>query len=507
MTSLAPDDGPRPHILLVMADQWPAAALGCYGSRVPSASPNLDALAARGVVFDRHYTPIPLCGPSRAAMFTGRSPLASGVVANDIEARPDTPFVSQALSESGYRTWGVGKFHVTSLHNRPPTDLSRLGFDDVLVTEDPKHGSWLEWVRQEHPDYYEAALAVSWPMPYLQSRGPGGTDLRPAWEQARRRYLEPLQAPPYRRIAHPSPLPAELHQTTWVTDRALDQLGEVARRGEPAFTFVSYVDPHDPYDPPQPWWSALDPGDVPPAIPQEWTREWCPWQYAAFQDTRFELSTFEPETWAMLRAAYFGSARFVDDQIGRLLRGLHRLGLQDRTLVIATSDHGDMVGDHGLLMKGPWHYDATIRCPMILAGPGVAVGRRFKGLTSHLDVAPTLLRAAQIDHGATEGRALPIDPASLAVDTGHERLAIETNTSYVAPADPVRTVVTRDGGRLTVFPGQRYGELFELSQDPTEQHNRYRDPGALSRRLELTEELVAAMAEPALLGRRLGSTR
>lgn len=491
-----------PHLLLVMADQWPASALGCYGAAVPDASPEVDALAARGVLFERHYTPIPLCGPSRAALFTGRSPLASGVVANDVEPRPDTPFLSQHLRAAGYSTWGVGKFHVTSLRNPPPSELTHLGFEQVLVSEDPKHGPWLDWVRDEHPEHYEQALAVSWPMPYLDTAGPGGGSLRPAWEAAYRRHLEPLHRQPHRRIVHPSPLPAELHQTTWITDRALERLDAVAREERPAFTFVSYVDPHDPYDPPEPWWSAKDPAAVPPAVPQEWTRDWCPWQYARFQDSCFDLAGFGPDTWALLRAAYYASARFVDDQIGRLLRGLDQRGLAERTVVLLTSDHGDLAGDHGLLMKGPWHYDATIRCPLIVAGPGIPGGRRFGGLTSHLDLAPTLTHLAGLDRGPWEGRALPLTAARLDADPGHERLAVETNTSYVAAADPVRTVLTRDGGRLTVFPGQDYGELFELAQDPLEQDNRYREPSTLPRRLELTEELAHALAEPALLGRR-----
>lgn len=502
MTTQHPPDQAPPHVMLVMADQWPASALGCYGSQVPEVSPHIDALADRGVLFERHYTPIPLCGPSRAALFTGRSPLASGLVGNDVEARLDTPFLSQHLWNAGYATWGVGKFHVTSLLNPPPVDLSHLGFEQVLVTEDTKHGCWLDWVQREHLEHYEAALAVSWPTPYLDSRGPGGSSLRPAWEEARRRHLEPLQAPPHRRIVHPSPLPAELHQSTWITDRALERLDTVAASGGPSFTFVSYVDPHDPYDPPEPWWSASDPSRIPPAVPQEWSRDWSPWQYPQFQDTRFELDTFDADTWALLRSAYFASCRFVDEQVGRLLRGLHDRGLEDRTVVVLTSDHGELAGDHGLLMKGPWHYDATIRCPLVVAGPGVARGGRFTGLTSHLDIAPTLLGLAGVEAGPWEGRALPLTETAVCSDPGHDRLAVETNTSYLAPADPVRTVVTRDGGRLTVFPGQDYGELFELDQDPQEQRNRYRDPGATQRRLELTEQLVEAMAEPALLGRR-----
>lgn len=492
----------RPNILLVMADQWAAASLGVYGCDVPGVSPHLDALAARGVTYERHYTPIPLCGPSRNALFSGMSPQSSGVVGNDVEPRPGTPFVPSLLRAAGYRTAGAGKFHFTPHSNYPPADLSHLGFDEVEVTEDTKHGPWLDWVAAGHPEYYERALATAWPMPYLRSLPPDGRDATDEWDRARRTHLDPLRAPPYRRIFHPSPLPAELHQTSWITDRAIAHLDEMARADDPFFQFVSYVDPHDPYDPPEEWASRYDWRDMPPPVPQEWSRGDGPWQYAAFQDSKFELDSFDDEAWARLRAAFYASCAFVDDQVGRLLRHLRETGLEHDTLVLFTTDHGDVIGDHGLLMKGPWHYDRTIRCPMLVAGPEVAAGRRFAGLTGHLDVMPTLMAAAGVGAPAGEGRPLPLTGPELAAEKGHARLVVETNTSYVAPADPVRTLLTDDGWRLTVFPGQRYGELFDLRSDPDEQLNRWRDPDCLQRRLSMTEQLVAAMAEPAVLGRR-----
>lgn len=495
----------RPNILLVMADQWAAASLGAYGCDVPGVSPHLDALAARGVTFERHYTPIPLCGPSRSALFSGMSPQTSGVVGNDVEPRPGTPFLPRLLRDGGYRTAGVGKFHFTPHSNYPPTDLSHLGFDRVEVTEDTKHGAWLDWVASAHPEHYERAFATAWPMPYLRSLPPDGRDGSEDWERARRTHLDPLRVPPYRRIFHPSPLPAEVHQTAWITDRAIAQLDEAADVGEPFFHYVSYVDPHDPYDPPAEWASRYDWQTMPPPVPQEWSRADGPWQYAAFQDSKFEIASFDAEAWARLRAAFYASCSFVDDQVGRLLGRLRETGQERETLVLFTTDHGDMVGDHGLLMKGPWHYDRTIRCPMVVAGPGAASGRRFPGLTSHLDVMPSLLKAARVQPPACEGRPLPLSEAELTTDPGHARLVVETNTSYVAPADPVRTLLTDDGWRLTIFPGQAYGELFDLRADPDEQHNRWRDTDCLHHRLSMTEQLVAAMAEPAVLGRR-GST-
>lgn len=498
-TSISTD--PRPNFVVVLADQWAAASLGAFGCEVPEVSPNLDALAASGIAYRRHYTPIPICGPSRNALLNGRSPMMSGMVANDVEPRPDSPFFTRDLRDAGYRTVGVGKFHFTPHTNYPPAELDHLGFDHVEVTEDTRHGAWLDWIAAEHPDYYEQALATAWPMPYLDSVPPNGRDLTQTWRTAYEKHVAPLIREPYRRIFRPSPLPADLQQTTWIADRAIANLDEIARTDDPFLLYVSFVDPHDPYDPPKEWADRFDWREMPAPIPQEWTRETGPWEYAAFQDTKFELPTFDHETWQRLRAAYFASCAFVDHHIGRLLVALRERGLDENTVVVFTTDHGDVIGDHGLLMKGPWHYDKTVRCPMIVAGRNIPEGAVFDGLTSHLDIRPFVLEHALIDPGATEGRALPTAADELRAGIGHARIAIETNTSYVAPADQVRTVITHDGWRLTVFCDQEYGELFDLNSDPDEQVNLYHDPAHRDTRLRLTEELVAAMAGPAVVGR------
>lgn len=484
----------QPDILLILADQWGAASVGAYGCDVDGVTPHLDALAARGVRYDRHYTPTPICGPSRNAMLTGRSPSVTGVVANDIEPRADIPFFTQELREAGYGTAGVGKFHFTPHTNYPPSDLDHLGFDDVQVTEDTRHGPWLDWVAAEHPQHYEAAFATAWPTPYLASLPPDGRDARPEWAAARARHVEPLTRPPYRRIAHPSPLPEEVHQSTWIADRAIADIRACeAAPTTPAFHYVSFVDPHDPYDPPQSWAERFDWRAMPAPVPQEWARAGAAWEYGAFQDSKFELDTFDEETWARLRAAFYASAAFVDDQIGRILQAVEESGRE--TLVLFTTDHGDLIGDHGLLMKGPWHYDKAIRCPMVVAGAGTAEGAAVGTLTSHLDLRPTILDAAGVDAGMGEGRALPRRPDELLEPAPRERLLVETNTSYVAPQrDQVRTLITADGWRLTIFCDQAYGELFDLLNDPQEQHNVFDDPGHLGRRLAMTEALVAESA-------------
>ena len=365
----------KPNILMIMADQWAAKNLGCYGCKVPGVSPHLDALAARGRRFERFYANVPVCGPSRACIFTGRSPAATGVYHNNIEIAPATPLFTPLLRAQNYHTWGVGKFHFSPMQQFPPASFDELGWDEVEVSEDPKHGPYLDWMWKQHPEHYETALAMSWPMPYLDNYPPDGHDLRPRWRAAYERHLAPQKRAPNRPIFHPSPLPRELHQSRWIADRAIERLANCDGQ-TPFFGFVSFVDPHDPYDPPAPYDEMFAPNAVPPPVPREWTDDWGARDYLKFRETMFEIADFSAEDWARLRALYFGSCRFVDDEIGRVLAALAARGLDANTTVIFLTDHGDLVGDHGLLMKGPWHYDGCVRCPLIVAEPNIAPRNR-----------------------------------------------------------------------------------------------------------------------------------
>ena len=473
------------NILLIMADQWAAKNLGCYGCALPGVSPHLDALARRGRRFDRFYANVPVCGPSRACIFTGRSPAATGVYHNNIEITPATPLFTQHLRAQGYRTWGIGKFHFSPMQEFPPASFEGLGWDEVQITEDPKHGPYLDWVRQDHPEYYEVALAMSWPMPYLDAYPPDSADLRAPWRAAYDQYLAPQKRPPFRPIFYPSPLPRELHQSRWIADRAIEQL-ENHDGQTPFFGFVSFVDPHDPYDPPAPYAQMFAPDQVPPSVPREWTDAWSARDYRKFRDGMFEISDFSDEDWAQLRAFYFGSCRMVDDEIGRVLAALQARGLDENTTVIFLTDHGDLIGDHGLLMKGPWHYDACVRCPLIISGPTIAPGADAQ-LRCTLDIAPTIYEICGLQTPDLEGRS--VTQAS----TWNE-IALETNASYVNARGGCRTLISADNWRLTLFGDEDYGELFDLTGDPDEQNNRFTDPLCAARRGQMAERLVAAMA-------------
>ncbi|HBE04223.1 MAG TPA: hypothetical protein DC049_17365, partial [Spirochaetia bacterium] len=157
-----------------------------------------------------------MCGPNRASILTGRSASFHGVVVNNLEVSGDLPTWPELLQKAGYRTGGFGKFHHTAMQLPLPAEFSHFGYDESVPTEDPKDGAYLEWIKNEHPEWYETALAMIWPRPYHSEEFK---------KQARAAYDKILKT---RRDAsewqtmYPSPLPKELHQTAYITDLSID---------------------------------------------------------------------------------------------------------------------------------------------------------------------------------------------------------------------------------------------------------------------------------------------
>lgn len=484
-----PEPTKRPNIVFIMADQWAACQVGCYGSGVDS-TPTLDALARRGTMYTRNYASIPVCGPNRATILTGRSMEIHGVVTNNLHVRPRTPTYAQALLRAGYRTGGFGKFHHGPMQQELPADYSHLGFQETVISEDPKLGPWLDWVRDEHPEHYERAKAVTWPMPQTKEWGPEKKDFQAELVAARRKILGPLIEESGMPFAYPSPLPKELHQTTYITDKALDFMHRATGESpdQPFFCFVSYVDPHDPYDPPAPYDRMFDPADMPAPIPPPPGGHSNPMLEKSRRIWDFHEHSDDVEKMKKLRALFHGSCRLIDDQVKRLLEFLALRGLDRDTIVVFTTDHGEMLGDYGLIAKGIKHYDAGIRCPLIAAGPGIERGKVDDRLTCSLDFFPTFCDWAGIDAPPPlEGKSFVTEPG------GWD--AVTVQAPYYSGEYSVSSIVTRDGWRLSVYHHEGHGQMFNLADDPREQHDLYDEPAHAARRQELTDRLVRALMQ------------
>lgn len=484
----------QPNIIFIMADQLAAKHLGCYGNPVPC-SPTLDALASRGMRFDRNYATCPVCAPNRATILTGRCPEFHGVTTNNLVLRDDNLTYAQMLAENGYRVGGFGKFHHHPMQLTLPADYAHLGFTETAISEDPKLGPWLDWIEREHPEHYDAALAVSWPMPWAHDYDGQGRDVYADIMDAIKRIMTPRLSAAKFPCAYSSPLPAELHQTTWITDRSIDfiERHQAVHPDQPFFCFTSYVDPHDPYDPPAPYDTMFDPKQMPMPLTEPAGGHTSERLRKTQELWGVGQNHTDPEVMGELRAKFYGSVRFIDDQVARLLASLESQGLMDNTIVIFTTDHGEMLGDFGLMTKGIKPYDAGIRCPLIVAGAGIAQGVTDR-LTCSLDFFPSFCQWA---HAAAvpqlEGRSFTETCAKGQADDGWETVTVQA--PHYVPEGTMTTIVTEDGWRLTMWDEEGAGQLFNLKEDPTEQRDLYQDPACLEKKLELFERMTRAFMQ------------
>jgi len=466
----------RPNIVLIMADQLAAGFIGCYGSGVDS-TPTLDRLASEGMRFDRCYAHVPVCAPNRAAVFTGRSAEINGMVTNDLVLRTDNPSFAQVLKDNGYRTGGFGKFHLTPWQEQSPEDFAWLGFDESVRSVDSRYGAWLEWIKREHADYYEMALGSCFPMAYMNEYGKDKKDIRPAWEKARKKFFDPLRQASEWAPMYPSPLPAELQQTTFITDLALDfmQRHTEDHAEKPFMCFVSYCNPHHPYDPPAPYSTMFEPGDMPEPIPMAVPQYSCR-LLDACRDTS-GVRNLSVETIRKVRAFYHGLIRLIDDQIARVVEFLKETNQDENTIIVFTTDHGDMMGDHGFFYKGVMHYDSCIRLPLIVRGPGVQKGASDR-LTSSLDLFPTFCEWAGVEcPPPLEGKSFAPSCTEGGSEDGWPAVTVQFCSA--------RSIVTNDGWRLTVYDEDDEGQMFNLRRDPTEQNDLFRDAAWKSKLMEL----------------------
>lgn len=475
-----------PNIIFITADQMGAKHLNCYGSGVPS-TPALDAIAARGTRFDRYYASSPVCTPNRAIMLTGRSPVVNGMIGNNYTLNSDTPTYAQVLKHHGYHMGGFGKFHQCPMPLPHPPDYSHLGFDETVITEDLKWGDYTEWIRTEHPKHFDAALAVAWHEPKMHKPLPDPRYKNEYVQQVRENILDPLRlASPWHNF-YTSPLPPECHQTTWITDLALDYM--TRRRAEepeqPFMCAISYVDPHDPYDPPKPYDTMFKPEDMPEPIAAAWKKEGNATLEEAQSWQGFKPVADDLDIIKKLRAHYHGSIKLIDDQIARIATFLEENELWKNTILVFSTDHGESLGDHQLITKGWIPYDAGIRCPLIVAGAGISA-QVSDQLTCTLDLFPTFCDWASVPlHNRP-----PVEGKSFS-KTCRSNSSSDTWASVQIAIGEVESVVSADGWRLTVFDNEQSpNQLINLQEDPMEQVNCYQDPSCIEVRLRMFEQLA-----------------
>ena len=454
-------------ILLFHTDQHRADSLGCGGNTI-CRTPNLDALAARGVLFANAFTPIAICAPARASLLTGLYPMRHGVINNPefdgerlCRFRGNPPIYSQLLRGRGYRCAYVGKWHVTI-----DTQPSDLGFEGAFY---PGYGE---------PQKHEAYLS------YLRERG-----LPPYREEitlAQTYDGRPSEFP----LLGQLPCPPECAIPYFLAEQAIDFLRQFARTRERFHLRVDFWGPHLPYFLPEPYFSMYDPQQIPPwpnfaenfdgkpRIQSDYLRYWG-------------IDRFTWKEWAPQVAGFYGAVTEIDAQIGRVLEALRELGLEADTAVFFTADHGEMTGSHRLPDKGPYMYDEIYRVPLIAACPGRFPGRaRVEDFVYNMDLMPTFLELAGIP--APEG----IDAVSLLPQlTGRPggRKDDVVISEFEGHQIPFWQRMVRSRTHKYIFNGTDVDELYDLTRDPGELVNRIDDPACAEVRRDLKARLLAWM--------------
>ena len=505
----------RPNILLITSDQQRA---DCYGFENPFIrTPHIDRLARDGTRFSACITPNLVCQPSRASILTGLLPLTHGVWDNGVDLDPKVGGAGFAgrLAAAGYATAFIGKAHFATKTTFAPTGTPEcnksqakygpdwngpyMGFQHVELCvlghmhrtrplEDPPRGHYERWLLSRGRDREAIDL---WKH-----------DLGPDVGAAQTWY---------------SGLPAAWHNSTWIADRTIDFL---ARRGreQPFCIWASFPDPHHAFDCPEPWSRLYDPKSV--TLPKHRTRdlERRPWWHQAVLEGKPQLSDptmykFRAEgsrvpdqtdaQLAHMTANYYGMISQIDHNVGRMLEALAQSDLAGDTLVVYTTDHGELLGNHGLYLKHPIPYEDLLRIGMVVRGPGVSAGQVVQEPVSTLDLAATFHDYS----GVAPARALQSRSLRALLEGRGETRTAAYSEWHVHPSRcgvglKLRTVRTKTH-KCTFELDSGAGELYDLVNDPEEMVNRFDDPACAAVRRELHElmrarpgDIVDPLSEP-----------
>jgi len=495
------------NILFVTTDQQRYDSLGCNGGEV-AATPAADALAAAGINYRRAMNQNVVCMPARASMLTGQYTRTHGVYANGVPLPPDAPSVAEYLHDHGYRTALLGKAHFEPAfdlggrwpENRMAKEGStgpHRGFEHLELAMHGAeklwhYGRWLEANALEYTRGFYQLIILGDP-PRFNDAGYGDTGL--------------LQT------AY-NPIPPGMYHTDWVADRTIAWLASLAD-GEDWFCWMSFPDPHHPWDPPESEarkisWRDLDLPAGHPGSEEACTRvlsekpsHWLGYYDGTFQNTEGGPSEFVPKLMTHdqvreVNALVHAENQLIDQALGRVLGYVKDRGWDPDTDVFFTTDHGELQGDFGLLFKGSYHCDALMHLPMIWR-PAPSAGitpAEVPEPVGQIDLAATFCSIANLPVPSwIEGEVLPTAPGS-----DRRRVITEWDSQFDEIDLHFRSIYT-DGWLATAYEaGGRYegteGELYDLSDDPHQWHNRWDDPACASRRSDMVADLYDHLPEP-----------
>jgi arylsulfatase A-like enzyme len=491
-------------ILYITSDQQRYDAYGCNGGAI-ARTPNVDALAAAGTSFSRCNVQSVVCMPSRATMLTGQHVSTHGVWMNGVQVPVDAPSVAQVLKDAGYKTALIGKSHFdpfvdpflafpeNTLASQSTHDPLR-GFDHLELAAHSGTG-WLHYassLRAEHP----TGVGMFYPVldATLNVNGLGGGD---------------TGAPQ----VHVNALPREWYHTDWIAQRSVTWLNALPE-DEDWFLWVSFPDPHHPWDPPASEthrvnWRDLDlpEGYIADSYAREAVLDAKPRQWSKWYNGELVANYEAPPAWVPktltadqvreVNAMVHIENELIDEAIGSIMTAVRNNGWDNDTDVFVSADHGELQGDFGLLFKGPYHVDGLMRVPMIwrpAPSAGLPVAKHISDPVGLVDLAPTFCSVAGVPVSEwMEGSPFPKANG----DPKHQRVLTEWDSALFGVEMALRTMY-RDGWVITTYlPGTIHdgteGELYNLIEDPLQHINRFDDLSSRSIRDDLIADLRASI--------------
>ena len=488
-----------PNILLVMADQMRFDALGVETPTLRT--PHLDRLAREGLRCTRAYAPTAVCLPCRASVVTGQYPSSHGAMHNLAALSEDHPvLLPKLLSRAGYYTHLIGKSHFSPCHD----PVSREGAPHIHNLNHWRrwHGPWYGFERADlsightiephgagmHYGAWLADRGVDRQRYFGRHKGAGSDDWYTAfgvWD-----------------------LPAEHHQSAWVAETAMAAIDRAAGRERPFFIWANFADPHNPCMVPEPWASMYDPAALPrygfkPGEPACFAQKPPFYQEILDRPGAYQARPSDPDlpgagnvcslgwdeaTVQRHAAAYHGMVALMDHHLGRILAHLDATDLARETVVVFTSDHGELLGDHGFFFKSLVAYEESIRVPFLVRHPGrIAAGTRSDAPLSLVDLAPSFAALAGVpaDH-----RFEGIDQVPHWTGGGpvRDEVIIEER-----PGDRPwnQRILVRGRWKLALYAGRPWGELYDIGADPHHVRNLWDDPAHRPVRDELCARILA----------------
>ncbi|MCZ6678057.1 MAG: sulfatase-like hydrolase/transferase [Candidatus Poribacteria bacterium] len=462
----------KPNLLFIFTDQQRADTLRCYGNdqiHVPA----LNTLAEESFVFENAYVSQPVCSPSRATMLTGLWPHTCGVPSCNVPLPADVPTIAELLSDE-YATAYMGKWHLGD------EIFPQHGFETWVGSEDSYRHSYSDAARLSHLSDYHHFLLENGFEPDAENQG----------ERIFSRHAE-------------ASLAEEFTKATYLGERAAQFIRDSG--DQPFALCVSYLEPHPPHTGPlndlyEPWSLPTGPSFMqkPPANAPLITRLMAAY-YMASEEYGYDLQT--EEGWRSVRARYWGNVTLVDRSVEKILRALDESGQADNTIVVFTSDHGEMVGDHGILGKTVM-YEESVKVPMLMRVPMLGVAqKRISGNFSHIDLVPTLLKlmGVPIPENLQGESRVPVLHGEASLEgndafiewngsDGHPPASIGEAEVNRSMAPPLRTIVSADRWKLNLY-ARGQCELYDLNADAFEMENLFDSPDHRNRIRDLTERL------------------